>query len=526
MSEQVFYLTTPIYYVNDEPHLGHAYTTVAADFICRFRRMQRRAVHFLTGTDEHGEKILRSAQERGLPPQAWTDEIVPRWREVWGALEITNDDFIRTTEARHEGPVQAFVQALYDRGEIYLGTYEGLYCVRCERFYVEDELEDGLCPIHKIPLEAVSEDNYFFRLSSYADRLLEHWERHPEAVQPESRRNEVVGKVRQGLQDLSISRVSFDWGVPVPWDPKHVIYVWVDALQNYTTAVGYARDQEMFSRIWPADVHLVGKDILWFHTVIWSALLMALDLPLPKTVFAHGFLNIGGEKMSKSTLTGISPHQLIDDFGVDGYRYCFMREINFGNDAEFSWEGMLARYNSDLANDLGNLVSRVLNMATRYLDGRIPPPPSTDEVTASDRALQDTQGAALEGMAAAVDRISPTEALKDCWAFVRKANAYVEENAPWALAKDPAARRRLEVVLYQLVDALRIMALMVAPIAPRAAQDLWQRVGGDGSVHEATFAAAEWGRLEHGVTVTVGAPLFPRLEDPRPEEAASGDRAG
>lgn len=324
----------------------------------RFRRLQGRRVFFLTGTDEHGVRIARTAESKGLAPRDWADQIVPRWHGAWKALDISYDDFIRTTEQRHEGPVQQFVQALYDKDEIYLGSYEGLYCVGCEAFKQPDELVDGKCPLHGIEPEVVEEDNYFFRLSKYRDRLIELYETDERFVMPEVRRNEVLGKVKQGLQDLSISRVSFDWGIPIPWDPKHVIYVWVDALQNYITAAGYGSDDERFNRVWPADIHLIGKDIVWFHAVIWPALLMALDLPLPRTVFAHGFLLVGGEKMSKSRATGISPHDLIETFGSDGYRYYFLREVSFGQDGTFSWESMVARYNSDLANDLGNLAAR------------------------------------------------------------------------------------------------------------------------------------------------------------------------
>ncbi|MEA2434872.1 MAG: methionyl-tRNA synthetase [Actinomycetota bacterium] len=515
MSDEVFYITTPIFYVNDVPHLGHAYNAVAADVIARFRRLQGRKVHFLTGTDEHGEKILRTAQAKGLSPKDWTDQIVPRWKEVWAALDISYDDFIRTTEERHEGPVGDFVQALYDRDEIYLGTYEGLYCVGCEGFKAEDELVNGHCPLHPtLEIDHLKEDNYFFRLSKYADRLVELWESEPDRVLPEARRNEVLGKVKQGLDDLSISRVSFDWGVPLPWDSKHVIYVWVDALQNYTTAVGYGRDQEMFDRIWPADIHLIGKDILWFHTVIWHAMLMALDLPLPKTVYAHGFLQVGGEKMSKSTLTGISPHDLIGTFGSDGYRYYFTRDISFGQDGEFSWEGMVARYNADLANDFGNLVSRVTSMMNRYLDGVTPEGPTEDELTDVEMRLRKAQHDALTHMEHAIDQVSPHLMSRAVWSFVRKSNAYVEEVAPWALAKDPDQARRLEVVLYTLTDALRLMALMVSPLIPRAARDLWNRLGQEGDVSTKIFPdEGSWGLLAPGTKIELGDPLFPRLEE-------------
>jgi methionyl-tRNA synthetase len=513
VSEHTFYLTTPIYYVNDVPHLGHAYTTVAADFVARWRRMEGRRVHFLTGTDEHGQKVARAAEAQGLTPKQWTDRIVPRWTEVWDALDISNDDFIRTTEERHERPVQAFVQALYDRGQIYLGSYEGLYCVGCEQFKVPDELVDGKCPLHGIEPELVSEDNYFFRLSDYSDRLVDLYTTEPRFVMPETRRNEVLGKVRAGLEDLSISRVSFDWGIPIPWDPKHVIYVWIDALQNYVTAVGYGSDEKTFNRIWPADIHFMGKDILWFHAVIWPAMLMALDLPLPATIYAHGYLQVGGEKMSKSKLTGISPHDLISTFSSDGHRYFFMREVSFGQDGNFSWEGMAARYNSDLANDFGNLASRVISMTGRYLDGMVPQRPDADRLGEAATDLQNTQRRAFEEMCRAMDDLAPGEALKSAWSFVRRCNAYVEEVAPWALAKQEASRPQLEGALYLLLDALRLLALMTAPIIPRAAQELWARLGNSGSVHERTFSTdLRWGRLDPGSRVVSGAPLFPRIE--------------
>ena len=514
MSDDVFYLTTPIYYVNDVPHLGHAYCTVASDVICRYRRLEGRQVHFLTGTDEHGEKILRTAEEKGLSPKEWTDQIVPRWTEVWEALDITNDDFIRTTEERHEKPVQEFVQALYDKDEIYLDTYKGLYCVGCEAFKTEAELVDGRCPLHpNREIEHLEEENYFFRLSKYAEPLLERYTTNERAIMPEGRRNEIVGKLREGLDDLSISRVSFDWGVPIPWDDKHVIYVWVDALQNYTTAVGYGRDQQMFERIWPANVHMIGKDILWFHSVIWPAMLMALDLPLPETVFATGFLQIGGEKMSKSTLTGISPHDLIATFGSDGYRYYFMRDISFGQDGEFSWEGMVARYNADLANDFGNLVSRVSTMVNRYLDGEVPAPTRDDEVTESEKELRHSFENAMTHVMRSVELLTPTQASKAAFSFVRKANAYVEEVAPWVLAKDDANRRRLEVVLYELVEALRLMALLLSPFIPRASQELWRRLGQEGEVAAQTFELARWGGVTEGTKIDAGDPLFPRIEE-------------
>jgi methionyl-tRNA synthetase len=514
VSDEVFYVTTPIYYPNADPHIGSAYTTVAGDFICRFRRQQGRVVHYLTGTDEHGQKILQTAEAAGMKPLDFLDAIVPKYKEAWAALDIRYDDFIRTTEERHEKAVAVFVQDLYDRGEIYLGTYEGLYCVGCEEFKMPDELVDGKCPLHDRVPDVVNEENYFFRLSKYQDALIERYENDPRFVMPETRRNEVLGKVRQGLDDLSISRVSFDWGVPIPWDPKHVIYVWIDALQNYITAIGYGWDDPNFRKVWPADVHLVGKDILWFHSVIWPAMLMALDLPLPRTVYAHGYLQVGGQKMSKSRATAIHPSTLTDTFGVDGYRYHFMREFSFGQDGNFSWESMAARYNSDLANEFGNLASRVLSMIDRYLDGSIPSSPSESEITEADRDLQSTQDRSFAGMEAAMDAVSPSDALKSCWSFVRKANAYVEEVAPWALAKDENQRRRLEVVLYQLAESLRLLALMTSPIMPGVAQELWNRLGLEGEVASQIYSESlRWGLLPEGSKVRVGDPLFPKVEE-------------
>lgn len=509
----VDYLTTPIYYVNDVPHLGHAYTTVVADFIARFRRLQGREVHFLTGTDEHGLKIARTAEARGLQPKEWTDQIVPRWVELWDALDISNDDFIRTTEERHERAVGTFMQALHDKGEVYLGTYEGLYCVGCEAFKVPEDLVDGRCPLHGTEPEVIKEDNYFFPLSKYADRLVELYRRDPPFVMPEVRSNEVEGKVKQGLDDLSISRTAFDWGIPVPWDPSHVIYVWIEALQNYITAVGYGSDPDMFARVWPADVHFVGKDILWFHAVIWPAMLMALDLPLPRRVFAHGYLQVGGEKMSKSKLTGISPHDLLPTFGSDGYRYYFAREISFGSDGNFSWESMVARYNSDLANDFGNLASRVLTMAQRYLKGVVPEAPNSDELTEAETELRAAFASSLRAMEQGMDELAPHEALRAAWGFVRKANAYVEATAPWVLAKKGAGRR-LEVVLYSLLDSLRLLALMLWPIVPKAAEELWGRLGNTESIATMTYSSdAHPGRLPAGNATVAGAPLFPRIDE-------------
>jgi methionyl-tRNA synthetase len=507
--KDTFYVTTPIFYVNDVPHIGHAYTAVACDVIARYHRLRGEKVHFLTGTDEHGQKVAQAAEEKGLDPKSWTDRVVPQWRDVWKRLGISYDDFIRTTEPRHEGPVQEFVQRLYDRGEIYPGTYEGPYCVSCEEFKVEGELVDGNCPIHGRPVEWLTEDNYFFRLSSYRDDLLRLYEAQPEFVRPAERRNEVISFVKGGLQDLSLSRISFEWGVPVPWDPKHVIYVWIDALQNYITAAGFGTDQERFGSIWPADVHVVGKDILRFHAVIWPAMLMAAGLTLPRTVFAHGWLLVGGEKMSKTKLTGIHPRELLDTFGVDGYRYYFLREVSFGQDGSFSWESMMARFNADLANGLGNLASRVLAMIDSYFGGAIPQPTSRE----APRRLGGPAAGLAEAFDAHVLSLELTEAVAALDGFVREANRYLVEAAPWQLAKDPGRRQDLADSLYEAAEALRVIAVFASPVMPEAASRLWEQLGvpdplGDQRVPD----AARWGLTEPGTRIRRGDALFPRLE--------------
>ncbi|MEV0584182.1 methionine--tRNA ligase [Nonomuraea sp. NPDC050310] len=510
-----YYVTTPIYYVNDAPHLGHAYTTVAGDVLTRWHRQRGEDVWFLTGTDEHGQKIMRTADANGVTPQEWADKLVAEaWRPLWEHLEIANDDFIRTTEPRHTQRVQEFVQDLYDKGEIYKGSYTGPYCVGCEEFKSPGELLEGdLCPIHKRPVEWLEEDNYFFKLSEYGPRLLEFYENNPTFIQPASARNEVVQFVKSGLQDLSISRSSFDWGIPIPWDGKHVIYVWVDALLNYATAVGYGSDQEKFDRVWPADVHLVGKDILRFHAVIWPAMLMAQGLPLPGRVFANGWLMVGGEKMSKSNLTGISPRQLTEHFGVDAYRYYFLRAIPFGQDGSFSWEDFSARYTSELANDFGNLASRVAAMVGKYFDGKLPAPAAeTPEisgalataVTNADRAIGDDLDFA-GGLAHIFD-------------FVRKVNLYLSEQEPWKVAKDdsPEGRAKLATILYTAAEALRGVAVLLNPVMPATAEKLWVSLGAEehlGPLAKQRIAeAGTWGRLPEGATVTKGEILFPRLE--------------
>ena len=424
-----YYLTTPIYYVNDTPHIGHAYPTLVGDAVTRWHRLLGEDVHYLTGTDEHGLKVQQAAEARGVSPREWADTTVERYRDAWRLLDIANDDFIRTTEPRHYRGVEKLLQACYDAGDIELGTYEGLYCVACEAYYTEDELIDGNCPIHGRPVEHMKEDNYFFKLSRYGDRLLEWYAAHPDAVQPESRRNEVLGFIRQGLLDFSISRTSLKWGIPIPWDDRHVTYVWFDALANYITAIGYGDDEARFKTWWPGH-HLIGKDILRFHCVYWPAMLLSAGLEPPATIHVHGWLLIAGEKMSKTKLNQITPADLVADFGVDGYRYHFLADVPFGPDNDFSYEGMVARYNADLANNLGNLLSRVATVVGKQCGG-IGPAPRPDSPLAHAAVL------AFDHAADAWQRVQPSEALEATWRLIRATNAELEATEPWKAEPGP-----------------------------------------------------------------------------------------
>jgi methionyl-tRNA synthetase len=520
---EAFYLTTPIYYPNDVPHIGHAYTTVACDVLARYHRLRGDDVFFLTGTDEHGLNIQRAAEKEGLKPQEFVDRMAPKWRDVWERLQISYTDYIRTTEPRHEAAVVKLLQAVHDNGreDIYVGTYEGFYCVSCELYYTEDELIDGNCPIHGRPVELMSQENYFFRLSAYQDRLLEHYERHPEAVEPEIRRNEVLSLIKGGLQDFSISRTSFDWGIPLPWDPSHVNYVWFDALTNYITAVGYESDPEAFANWWPG-IHMIGKDILRQHAVYWPAMLMAGGVDPPRKVFAHGYLLVSGEKMSKTKLTGIHPFELIDQFGVDAYRYYFLREVQFGQDGSFSWESMLARYNADLANGLGNLASRVLAMAASYFDGLVP--------EAASPAADGRLPKAAATLASTVDErmlaFDLTAAMAALDAFVREANRYLVERAPWSLAKDAERRQELSDVLYEALEALRLIAVFASPVMPETGRKLWTQLGiADPLEAQRLPQAATWGLLKPGTTTTKGDSLFPRLVEESDDEGVESGEA-
>ncbi|MGB4780176.1 methionine--tRNA ligase [Microbacterium sp.] len=520
MTSGSFYITTPIYYPSDLPHIGHGYTTVAVDALARWHRQAGDDTWMLTGTDEHGQKMLRAAAANGVTPQEWVDKLVTEsWFPLLRTLDVANDDFIRTTQPRHEESVQKFVQALYDRGYIYAGEYEALYCVGCEEFKPESEIVDGtgafeglkVCAIHSKPLELLQEKNYFFKLSEFQDRLLELYKTEPDFVRPESARNEVVSFVRSGLKDLSISRSAFDWGITVPWDPSHVIYVWVDALLNYATAVGYGTDPAQFARRWPA-YHVVGKDILRFHAVIWPAMLMAAGLDVPKGVFAHGWLLVGGEKMSKSKLTGIAPTEITDVFGSDAYRFYFLSAIAFGQDGSFSWEDLSARYQAELANGFGNLASRTTAMIEKYFEGVVPPAAAYGE---GDLAIQRAVADAAASADAAMERFRPDEAVADIWTIVDALNGYITENEPWALAKDAAQRERLGTVLYTAAEGLRALAVLLSPFMPEATAKLWEALGPSGRLKDQPLRdAGRWGQLVPGTSVNGLAPLFPRIEQP------------
>ena len=514
-----FYITTPIYYPSDVPHIGHGYTTVAVDALARWHRQSGDDTWMLTGTDEHGQKMMRAAAANGVSPQEWVDKLVSEeWFPLLDTLGVANDDFIRTTQTRHEESVKAFIQAIYDRGYIYAGEYEALYCVGCEEFKPESDIVMGtgafeglkVCAIHSKPLELLHEKNYFFKLSEFGDRLLELYRERPDFVQPESARNEVVAFVQQGLNDLSISRSAFDWGIPVPWDSSHVIYVWVDALLNYATAIGYGSDDDNFQRRWPG-YHVVGKDILRFHAVIWPAMLMAAGLEVPKGVFAHGWLLVGGEKMSKSKATGIAPKTLVDTFGSDAYRFYFLSAIAFGQDGSFSWEDMLARYHAELANGFGNLASRSIAMTAKYFGGSVPEP---GEYTDADLEIQKLVAEATANADAAIERFRIDQAISEIWKVVDALNGYITEQEPWVLAKDEAQRERLQTVIYTCLEGLRALAVLLSPVMPDATAKLWDALGIDGALTEQNVReAGTWGVLAPGTATTKLAPLFPRIEE-------------
>jgi methionyl-tRNA synthetase len=495
----MFYVTTPIYYVNDEPHIGHAYTTVTADALARWHRLLGEETLFLTGTDEHGLKVQRAAEANGIPPQEQADRFARRFVDAWRSLGIGNDDFIRTTEPRHHQAVQRLLQACYDRGDIELGHYEGLYSVADEAYVTAEEVPE--LERQGRPVIRMEEENYFFKLSRYEQELLDWYDAHPGFVQPEIRRNEALGFIRQGLRDFSISRTSIDWGIPLPWDPRHVTYVWFDALTNYLTAAGYGTADPAFPARWAGARHLIGKDILRFHCVYWPAMLLSAGLEPPRSVHVHGYLLVGGEKMSKTRLNQIAPATLVETFGVDGFRYHFLADQRFGPDGEFSFEGMMARYNADLANNLGNLAARVAAVVASKCGGVGPAP-------RAGSPLAEAAARAYEEAAGAWERVAPSEALEATWRLIREANAFLEANEPWKMDPGPA----VEGVLGDALEVLRLVALLASPALPGSCTEIWRRLGLPGSPEEQRLpAAAAWGGYPGGLPVRKAAPLFPRL---------------
>jgi methionyl-tRNA synthetase len=500
-----FYLTTPIYYVNARPHLGHAYTTIVADTVSRYRRLAGDRVHFLTGTDEHGDKIAQAAAQAGVSPRAYTDEISGAFREAWRQLGISNDDFIRTTEPRHVRVVQQILSTLHEKGEIYFGKYGGLYCVGCERFYTEKEAEEGRCPQHQTALQFVEEENYFFRMSKYQDWLIGYVESHPDLIRPERYRNEVLGFLREPLLDLSISRprTRLEWGIPLPFDDRYVTYVWFDALINYVSALGGPGTPD-FEALWPHARHLIGKDILKPHGVYWPCMLKAADLPVYAGLQVHGYWNLGGGKMSKSLGNVVEAFQLTEKYGHDAFRYFLLREMTFGLDASFSEEALVGRLNADLANDLGNLVSRATTMIVNFAGGVVPPPGDV-QVTVS---LREVLAKAAPDVEAAMGEFAFQRALVAIWDVIRIVNGFIDAEQPWALAKDPSRRARLDAVLYGLGESLRALAILLEAFVPATAAKVRASLG---IAAPQPLSALAWGGLAAGTRVTKPAALFPRV---------------
>ena len=518
-AKKPFYITTPIYYPSAKLHIGHAYCTTIADAIARFHRLAGDEVFFLTGSDEHGQKIQQKAEEAGITPIEYTDKIVAGFQNLWKKLDISNDDFIRTTEKRHEKVVQEIFRRIYEKGDIYKGSYKGLYCTPCESYWTEHQLdENGCCPDCGRPVQEVAEEAYFFKMSNYQDKILSYIEEHPDFIQPVSRRNEMINFIKQGLEDLCISRTSFDWGIPVPIDEKHVIYVWFDALTNYLTPIGFLDDQEKFQKFWPANLHLVGKEIVRFHTIIWPCILMALDLPLPEKVYGHGWLIVDGDKMSKSKGNVVDPIGLIDEFGADAIRYFLLREINLGQDGNFSRDALIQRINSDLANDLGNLLHRTLNMVGKFQDGVLLAPQGESEI---DKSLKADAAETVAFFAENMDKMELSLSIKKVWAFISRANKYIDETAPWALAKDESKKQELANVMYNLAESLRHISVLISPFMPVTAERIWQQLNLPGKFADVQLDDIKaWGGIAGGHKVGTPEQLFPRIEVEKDEAPA------
>ena len=511
MSKPTYYITTPIYYPSNKLHIGHSYTTVAADAMSRYKRLRGYDVMFLTGTDEHGQKIERSAKEAGVTPKEFVDGIVDWIKELWEAMDITYDQFIRTTDKPHKEAVQKIFKILYDKGDIYKSSYEGLYCTPCETFFTEHQLASGMCPDCNRPVEEVKEESYFFKLSKYQDALIKHINDNPEFIKPESRKNEMLNNfLLPGLEDLCVSRTSFKWGIPVEFDPGHVVYVWIDALSNYISALGYlTEDDEKYKKYWPADVHLVGKEIVRFHSIIWPALLMALDIPLPKQIFGHGWLVIDGGKMSKSVGNVVDPKVLVGRYGSDAIRYFLLREIAFGQDGNFTNEALITRMNSDLANDFGNLVSRTVAMIEKYFDGTLPAEQESNEF---DSQIQELVKDSINQVEVHMEKMLFNDALNDIWTIVRRLNKYIDETTPWVLAKDEANNAKLANVLYTLAEGIRIVSVMIQPFMPQTPAKVWEQLGIEEGDLTAWDSIKEWGKISKTLTVKKGEIIFPRID--------------
>ncbi|MGA8942977.1 MAG: methionine--tRNA ligase [Thermoactinomyces sp.] len=521
-TNKTFYITTPIYYPNSNLHIGHAYTTVAGDAMARYKRLRGYDVMYLTGTDEHGQKIQKSAAAAGKDPQTFVDGIVAGIKQLWSKLDISYDDFIRTTEPRHTRIVQKIFQKLLDKGDIYLGEYEGWYCVDCESFFTDRQAQGGKCPDCGRPIQKIREKSYFFRMSKYVDRLLAYYDENPGFIQPESRKNEMIQNfIKPGLEDLSISRTTFDWGIPVPNDPKHVVYVWLDALTNYITAIGYMSDdaeqQARFEKYWPADVHLVGKDIVRFHTIYWPIFLMALDLPLPKQVFGHGFFKVMGEKMSKSKGNVIDPVPLIEKFGLDAVRYYLLREVPFGADGVFTPEAFVERVNADLANDLGNLLHRTLTMVNKYFQGVVPE--RIEDATEHDRKLVEKVFETIQKVESSMEELQFSVALSSIWELVRFGNRYIEVIQPWNLAKDEGKHHILGSMLYHLLEELRIISVLLQPFLTQTPAKMQAQLGIDDPSLTSWDSLKTFGALKPGIRTKKGQPIFPRLDVKKEVEA-------